>query len=173
MQDPKICHLGTIAQLCRAISSQLRHVSTIGKKLLNGNSSSACPHSMVKFGLLGAEIVTLLWGAPADCNRFRVLVSLLQRRRSTEANQAARCLAVSWAGTLYVHFWGFLPRNGILPGATFTLRPSLELSCFGSITAQRCSSGRQPNFAALNRGRHLYSAGRPSCWAFAHILVQF
>jgi len=32
-------------------------------------------------------------------------------------------------------------------------------------------SGRQPNFAALNRGRHLYSAGRPSGWALAHILV--
>jgi len=31
--------------------------------------------------------------------------------------------------------------------------------CVGSITAQHCSSGRQPNFAALNRGRHLYSAG--------------
>jgi len=31
------------------------------------------------------------------------------------------------------------------------------------------SSGRQPNFAALNRGRHLYSAGRPSGWALAHI----
>jgi len=31
------------------------------------------------------------------------------------------------------------------------------------------SSGRQPNFAALNRGRHLYSAGRPSRWALAHI----
>jgi len=28
----KIHHLGTIAQLCRAISSQLRQVSTIGKK---------------------------------------------------------------------------------------------------------------------------------------------
>ena len=27
-------HMGTIAQLCRAISSQLRHVSTIGKKLV-------------------------------------------------------------------------------------------------------------------------------------------
>ena len=27
----------------------------------------------------------------------------------------------------------------------------------------------QPNFAALNRGRHLYSAGRPSRWALAHI----
>ena len=34
-------------------------------------------------------------------------------------------------------------------------------------------SGRQPNFAALNRRRHLYSAGRPSRWALAHILVFF
>ena len=33
------------------------------------------------------------------------------------------------------------------------------------------SSGRQPNFAALNRGRHLCSAGQPSRWALAHILV--
>ena len=32
--DAKNRHLGTIAQLCRAISSQLRHVSTIGKKLV-------------------------------------------------------------------------------------------------------------------------------------------
>ena len=31
----------------------------------------------------------------------------------------------------------------------------------------------EPNFAVLNRGRHLYSAGRPSCsWALAHILVK-
>jgi len=34
------------------------------------------------------------------------------------------------------------------------------------------SSERQPNFAALNRGRHLCSAGRPSRWALAHILVS-
>jgi len=33
------------------------------------------------------------------------------------------------------------------------------------------SSGRQPNFATLNRGRHLCSAGRPSRWALAHILA--
>jgi len=33
------------------------------------------------------------------------------------------------------------------------------------------SSGHQPNFAALNRGRHLCSAERPSGWALAHILV--
>jgi len=33
------------------------------------------------------------------------------------------------------------------------------------------SSGRQLNFAALNRGCHLCLAGRPSRWALAHILV--
>ena len=33
------------------------------------------------------------------------------------------------------------------------------------------SSERQPNFAALNWGRHLCSAGRSSGWALAHILV--
>jgi len=31
-KSPKSRHLGIIAQRCRAISSQLRHVSTIGKK---------------------------------------------------------------------------------------------------------------------------------------------
>jgi len=33
-KSPKISHLGTMAQLYRAISSQLRRLSTIGKKLL-------------------------------------------------------------------------------------------------------------------------------------------
>ena len=33
-KSPKMRHLGTIAQLCRTISSQLRHISTIGKKLV-------------------------------------------------------------------------------------------------------------------------------------------
>jgi len=33
------------------------------------------------------------------------------------------------------------------------------------------SSGRQPNFAGLNRGHNLCLAGRPSGWALAHILV--
>jgi len=46
-----------------------------------------------------------------------------------------------------------------------------RLSRVGSVTAQYSSSGRQPNIAVLNRGRHLYSAGRPSRWASAHILV--
>ena len=46
-----------------------------------------------------------------------------------------------------------------------------RVSRLGSVTARHSSSGRQQNFAVLNRGRHLYSAGRPSRWALAHILV--
>ena len=44
-------------------------------------------------------------------------------------------------------------------------------SCKHRITARQSNSGRQPNFAALNTGRHLYSAGRPSRWTLAHIPV--
>jgi len=102
-------HLGTIAQLCRAISSQLRHVSTIGKYLLSSNISSRCPHNMLNFGLQAAEIVSLVWGTPANFNGFCVLAALLH----------------------------------------------------GSQTA------------AFNRGRHLYSAGRPSGWALPHISSLF
>jgi len=66
---------------------------------------------MVNFGLLAAEIGSLVWGTPGNFNGFRVLASLLY-------------------GTLVV-------------GVSQTV--------------------------SLNRGRHLYSAGRPSRWAFAHI----
>jgi len=66
-----------------------------------------------------------------------------------------------------------LAPNGILPGAKFTLRPSLAFSYIGSVTAQHSRSGRQPNFAAcykewnyelsllviFNSGRHLNSEG--------------
>ena len=50
-----------------------------------------------------------------------------------------------------------------------------RVSRFGGVTgtAWHSSSGRQPNVAALDRGRHLYSAGRPSRWTSAHILVQW
>jgi len=47
------------------------------------------------------------------------------------------------------------------------------VSRLGSVTARQSSSERQPNFAALNRGRHLCLAGRPSRWALAHIPVTF
>ena len=57
------------------------------EKLLNSNISSTCPHNMANFGPLTAEVGLPVWGSPANFNRFRVLASLLQRRRSPEANQ--------------------------------------------------------------------------------------
>jgi len=108
-------NIAILAPLCRAVSSQLRHISK--KNLLNSNISSTCLHNMMNFGPLTADICWRVWGTPANFSGFRVLAAL---------------------GPTAWHF----------------------------------SSGRQPNFAALNRGRHLYSAGRPSRWALAHILVS-
>jgi len=80
------------------------------KNLLSSSMFSRCPHNMVNFGPLAAEIGSGVWGTPTNFNGFRILAALLH-------------------------------------------------------------GGRQPNFAALNWGRHLYTAGRPSRWALAHILV--
>jgi len=77
------------------------------KKLLSSSISSRSARNMANFGPLTAETCWRVWGTPASFSRFRVLDSLPQRRRSTEANQTARCLAVSWAATLYMHFRGF------------------------------------------------------------------
>jgi len=66
---------------------------------------------MVNFGPLAAEIVSLVWGTPANFNGFRILAAL--------------------------------PHGTLVVGVSQT--------------------------AAFNRGRQLYSAGRPSGWALAHI----
>ena len=85
MQDAKKStknrHLGTIVQFCRAISSQLRHVSTIGKKnLLSTNTYSTFPDNMVNFGPLTAEIGSGVWGTPANFNGFLRLGSITARQ---------------------------------------------------------------------------------------------
>jgi len=40
----------------------------------------------------------------------------------------ARCLAISCTGILYMHLWGLLPRNGILPAAKFSLEHGVPIS---------------------------------------------
>ena len=74
---PNIRHLGTIAQLCRLLSLQLRHVSTIGKELVKQQHLPTCPYNMANFGLLVAEIRWPVWGTPANFNGFRILAALL------------------------------------------------------------------------------------------------
>ena len=68
--------------LYQAISLQLRQrIDNRKKNLLSSSISSTCPHNMVNFGLLAAEIGPVVWGTPANFNGFRVLAALLQRRR--------------------------------------------------------------------------------------------
>jgi len=75
-------NLGTIAQL--------KHVSTIGKNLLNSNISSTCVRNMANFGTLAAEIISLVWGTPANFNGFRVLAALLHGTLVVGVSQTLR-----------------------------------------------------------------------------------
>ena len=81
------------------------------KNVLSINIFATCLYNKMNLGSLAAEIISLVWGTPANFNGFRVLSALLH-------------------GTLLV-------------GVSQTV--------------------------ALNRGRHLHLAGRPSRWALAHI----
>ena len=90
-------------------------IDNLKKNLLSSNMSYRCPHNIVNFGPLTAEIGSGVWGTSANFNGFRVLAALLHGSQVVSLSQTA----------------------------------------------------------ALNRGRHLCSAGRPSRWALAHILVRY
>jgi len=71
--------------------------------MLNSNIFPTCPHNIVNFGPLTAEIGSVVWHTPANFNGFHALASLLQRRRSPEANQTLHDVWPSpWAGTLHI-----------------------------------------------------------------------
>jgi len=68
------------------------------------------------------------------------------------------------------------PHNMVNFGPLTAFGAPLQIST-GFVSWQRyctaSSSGREPNFASLNRGLNLCSAGRPSGWALTHILVTY
>ena len=77
-----------------------------------------------------AHVGSGVWGTSGNFNGFRVLASLLHRRRATEVNQTLHRVCPSpWLVGLhilvYIRFWELLPLQGILPGAKFTLLPSV------------------------------------------------
>ena len=113
-----------------------------------------------EFGLLAAEISSLVWGILANFNGFCVLASLLQRHRSTEANQTLRDVLPSPGLVRYIYiFRGSCPVMEFLPGAKFTLRPSLVLSYIGSVTARHSSSGRQLNWVRAEGATYIRQGG--------------
>jgi len=96
--------------------------------VLNSNISSTCPHNMVNFGPLTAEIGWWVSGTPANFNGFQFLASLLHRCCSTEVNQTLHDV---WPSARLIHYvyigGGLLPPNVVLPGAKFTLYPTCVL----------------------------------------------
>jgi len=63
---------------------------------------------MVNVGPLTAEIRSGVWGTPHP-SKFQRVSRLGFVTAATSLNgqvNFARCLAVSWTGTLYIHFWG-------------------------------------------------------------------
>jgi len=128
-------HLRTIAQLCRAISSQLRHVSRIGKNLLSSIMSSTCRHNMVNFGPLAAEIGLPVCGTPANFNCFRILAALLHGSQVVSVSQTLRC----WTeGATYVrqgdHHVGHWPTSSFLCTAKL-VASALFLHCWYRLNA--------------------------------------
>jgi len=54
--------------------------------LLSSNMSSTCPHNMVNFGLLAAEIGLPVWGTHPNFNGLRVLAALLHSSKVVSVN---------------------------------------------------------------------------------------
>ena len=107
--DAKNSHLRTIGQICRDVSSQPRHVSTIRKKLVKSNTSSTCSHNMANFGPLAAEICWRAWGTPANFNGFRVWLRYCSDVAHRRPTKLCTMLGHFRAGTLYIDFRGLLP----------------------------------------------------------------
>ena len=71
---------------------------------------------MANFGPLTAEICWRVWGTLANFNGFRVLPSLLQRRRSPEANKTVHDVWPFHGLVHYIYtFSGPLAPDRILP----------------------------------------------------------
>jgi len=60
------------------------------KQMLSNDMSSTCPHNMVNFGLLTAEIRWRVWGTPANFNGVRVLATLLHGTLVVGVSQTLR-----------------------------------------------------------------------------------
>ena len=107
------------------------------EKMLNNNISSTYPYNMTNFGPLTAETRSGVWGTLQILTGFASCLHYCSdvthdHRRSTKlcsCTMFGRILG----GTLYIHFRGFLPPDGILSGVKFTLRPSLAFSYIGSV----------------------------------------
>jgi len=144
--------------------------------------------------LLNSNIYGELWPTPTNSwdqsgslgnpSKFqRVLPSLLHQHRSPKANWTLHDVWPPPRLVHYIYIFGALAayRNFARCKIHFTSNPSL--ACVLLYWQRYCTALQQQASAKLcgvvqgmelqnfRRGRHLYSAGQPSRWASAHILV--
>jgi len=148
------------------------------KNLLNSNISSRCLHNMANFCSLTAEISWRVWGTPANFNRFasslRYCSDVAHRKPTKLCTMFGRLLG--WYA-IYTFSGALAPwRNFARCKIQLTSKP-----CVVVYRQRYCTALQQRALAKLCgvvqwmelqnfcRGRHLYSAGRPSHWALAHI----
>jgi len=129
------------------------------------------PHNMVNFGPLMAEIISLVWGTPANFSRFHVLASLLHRSRSTDVNQTLHDVYPSPVLVHYIYIsGGSCPVTEIWQVQNSLCVQILRFPIFAALLHSIRAVGVSQT-AVFSRESHLYLAGRPSRWASAHILV--
>jgi len=135
---------------------------------------------MVNFGLLTAEIGSGVWGTLANFNWLCVLASLLQWCRSPRPIKLCMmfgCLLGCY--TMYTFSGAFASwRNFARFKFHFASKSCILLYCQRyckalqqRASAKLCGVVQEMELQNLHRRRHLYSAGRPSRWESAHILV--
>jgi len=139
---------------------------------------------MANFSPLTAEICWRVLGHDSNFQRVSRL-GFVTAATSLTGRQPnfARCSAVSWAATLYNYIYIYTLSGALSPWRKFA-RCKIHFtskSCVLLYWQHYCTALQQQALAKLcgvvqgmelrnfRRGRHIYSAGRPSRWASAHI----
>ena len=187
MQDqksPKKIHLHTIAQLCRAISSQFRYVSTIRKKLVKQQYLLQTSPQYGELRLTNGWDRLEGLGHSSKFQRLSCLGYVTAATSLPEANQTLHdvCPSPELLHYVYIFSGAFAPwrnfsRCKLHFASKFCILLYWQHYCTALdqwTSAKLCGvHGTRNRITEFRRRRHLCSAGRPSRWASAHILVVF
>jgi len=86
-KSPSVHHRTNLSGHIFAIKARIDNRK---KTQLSSNICSTCPHNIVNFGPLAAEIDPIVWGTPANFNGYRVLAALLHGTPVLSVSQTLR-----------------------------------------------------------------------------------
>jgi len=103
------------------ISATKAHIDNWKKNLLSSNTFSTCPYNRVNFSPLAAEILSLVWGTPANFSGFRVLAALLHSQTAA-LNTGHHLHSTGWPSR-----WTLVHISSIIN--IFHIRTGIKKSC--------------------------------------------